>query len=129
MPKSSDGGGRSPELPAQFYTRFLVPIEPVSSWCLISHSQYKLGGKALHTIRKTRRHHTPTWRRAQNAVCLNGAGHDSDGPNAASSDASNHNFRTLMIGGPVVCFGYWRRRRPGNRVGRPRGGDENARQD
>src|SRR5215472_15753774 len=44
-----DGDRRSPELlTAQFYTRFLVPIEPVSSWCLISHSQYKLGGKALH---------------------------------------------------------------------------------
>src|SRR5262249_15732876 len=44
-----DGGRRSPELlTAQFYTRFSVPIEPVSSWCLISHSQYKLGGEALH---------------------------------------------------------------------------------
>src|SRR5262249_27685975 len=94
-------GRRRPENPRAFrrilYTRFLVPIEPVSSWCLISHSQYKLGGKALHTIRKTRRCHTPTWRRAQNAVCLNGAGHDGDV--AASSDASNHNFRTLMLAG------------------------------
>jgi hypothetical protein len=71
---------------------------------LFSHSQYKSGGKALHTIRKTRRCHTPTWRRAQNAVCLNGAGHDGDGPNAASSDASNHNFRTLMIGGRWSAF-------------------------
>ena len=62
---------------------------------LISHSQYKLGGKALHTIRRTRRCHTPIWRRAQNAVCLNGVGHDGDGYNAASSDASN--FRTLML--------------------------------
>src|SRR5215467_9216391 len=26
---------------------FLVAIEPVSSWCLISRSQYKLGGEAL----------------------------------------------------------------------------------
>jgi hypothetical protein len=44
-----DGGRRPPEpLTAQFNTRFLVPIEPVSSWCLISLSQYKLGGKALH---------------------------------------------------------------------------------
>jgi len=42
---------------------------------------------------------TPIWRRAQNAVCLNGVGHDGDGPNAASSDASNHNFRTLIGGG------------------------------
>src|SRR5215472_19026969 len=66
---------------------------------LISHSQYKLGGKALHTIRRTRRCHPPTWRRAQNAVCLNGVGHDGDGHNAASSDVSNHNFRTLMLAG------------------------------
>ena len=36
---------------------------------------------------------TPTWRRAQNAVCLNGVGHDGDSPNAGSSDA----FR---VGGP-----------------------------
>jgi hypothetical protein len=35
----------SPELSAQFYTRSLVPIEPVSSRCLISHSQYKLEEK------------------------------------------------------------------------------------
>src|SRR5262245_15348013 len=26
---------------------FWVAIEPMSSWCLISHSQYKLGGEAL----------------------------------------------------------------------------------
>src|SRR5215831_4796341 len=63
------------------------------------YSQYKLGGKALHTIRKTRRCHTPTWRRAQNAVCLNGVSHDDDRPDAASSDASNHTFRTLMLAG------------------------------
>jgi hypothetical protein len=75
------------------------------------------------TIRRTRRCHT-TWRRAQNAVCLNGVGHDGDGPSAASSDASNHNFRTLMLARPVVCLDCWRRRRPGNRVGRPHGGDE-----
>ena len=36
---------------------------------------------------------------SQNAVCLNGPGHDGDGPDAASSDASNHNFRTLMLAG------------------------------
>jgi hypothetical protein len=28
--------------------RFLRPMEPVSSWCLISHLQYKFGGNALH---------------------------------------------------------------------------------
>ena len=49
-----DGGRRSPEFAAQFYTRFLVPIERVPSWCLILHSQYKLEGNALHTIRKTK---------------------------------------------------------------------------
>src|SRR5262249_52720788 len=40
-----------------FYTSYFVPIEPVSLWCLISHPQYNLGGKALYTIRKTRRCH------------------------------------------------------------------------
>src|SRR5262249_33261427 len=48
---SAGGGGRRRgpgPLAGPIYTRFLVPIEPVSSWCLISHSQYKLGGKALH---------------------------------------------------------------------------------
>ena len=34
-----------------------------------------------------------------NAVCLNGVGHDGNGPNAASPDASNHNFRALMLVG------------------------------
>jgi hypothetical protein len=34
---------------------FLVPIEPVSSWCLVSRSQYKSGGEALNTIREKRR--------------------------------------------------------------------------
>ena len=45
--------------------------------------------------------HTPTWRRVQNAVCLNGVGHDGVSPNARGSDAF--------------------------RVGGPNGGDENAR--
>jgi hypothetical protein len=36
------------------------------------------------------------------AVCLNGIGHDGDGPNAASPDASNHNFRTLMLVGHLI---------------------------
>ena len=31
---------------------FLVPIEPVSSWCLVSRSQYKSGGEALNTSRE-----------------------------------------------------------------------------
>jgi hypothetical protein len=30
------------------FARFLLPIEPLSSWCLISHLQYKFGGNALH---------------------------------------------------------------------------------
>jgi hypothetical protein len=66
--------------------------------------------KALHTIRRTRRvSHTPSWRRAQNAVCLNGVGHERDAsPNAASSDACTHNFLTLMLAG------RWRRCGPGN---------------
>ena len=52
------------------------------------------GGKALHTTRKTRRCHTHTnLAESQNAVCLNGVGHDGDSPNAGSSDA----FR---VGGP-----------------------------
>jgi len=89
-PAGGDGGRRSPEHPAQFYTqRFWFRLSQCRRGVLFSHSQYKLGGKALHTIRKTRRCHTPTWRRAQNAVCPNGVGHDGDGPNAASSDASN----------------------------------------
>src|SRR5262249_8291090 len=51
-----DGGGRSPELPAQFYTqRFWFRLSQCHRGVLFSHSQYKLGGKALHTIRKTRR--------------------------------------------------------------------------
>ena len=79
--------------------RFWFRLSQCHRGVLFSHSQYKLGGKALHTIRKTRRCHTPTWRRAQNAVCPNGVGHGGDGPNAASSDASNHNFRTLMLAG------------------------------
>ena len=36
---------------------------------------------------------------SQNAVCLNGAGHDGDSPDATSSDASTHNFWTLMLAG------------------------------
>src|SRR5215831_1544151 len=43
---------------------FLVAIEPMSSWCLISRSQYKLGGEAL-SIPRRRRRHTLTERRAQ----------------------------------------------------------------
>ena len=46
--------------------------------------------------------YTAISRRAQNAVLLNGVGYGGDGHNAASSDASNHNFRTLMLPGPVV---------------------------
>jgi hypothetical protein len=37
--------------------------------------------------------------RAQNAVLLNGLGHDDDSPNDASYDTSNHNFQTLMLAG------------------------------
>src|SRR5262249_12501056 len=47
-----DGGRTSPEFPAQFYTRFLVRLSQCHRGVLISHSQYKLGGNALHTIRK-----------------------------------------------------------------------------
>jgi ABC transporter substrate binding protein len=54
-------------------------------------------------MRKTRRCHTPTWRRAQNAVCPNGVGHDGDGPNAPSSDASN---LILTSYGASVADGY-----------------------
>src|SRR5262245_53560891 len=50
------------------------------------------------TIRKTRRCHTPTWRRAQNAALLNGVGYDGDN-NDASCDAFNHNLWTLMLPG------------------------------
>src|SRR5262249_50734111 len=32
-----------------------------------------------------------------NAVWLNGVGHDGDGPNAASPDASTHNFRAVTL--------------------------------
>jgi hypothetical protein len=47
--------------------------------------------------------HTPIRRRVQNAVCLNGVGHDGDdNSSAASSDASAHNFLTLMVAGPVA---------------------------
>ena len=105
------GGHAAPELSgAILYTTILVRLSQCHRGVLFSHSQYKLGGKALHTIRKTRRCHTPAWRRAQNAVCPNGVGHDGDGPNVASSDASNHNLRTLILacGG---LLGWWRRRR------------------
>jgi hypothetical protein len=53
-----------------FMHEIFVPLSQCHRGVLISHSQYKLGGKALHTIRKTRRCDTPTWRRAQNAVLL-----------------------------------------------------------
>jgi hypothetical protein len=36
---------------------------------------------------------------SQNAVWLNGAGHDGDSPDATSSDASTHNFWTMMLAG------------------------------
>ena len=46
--------------------------------------------------------HTTSWRRALNAVCLNGVGHERDAsPNAANSDACIH--RTLMSAG-IVYF-------------------------
>jgi hypothetical protein len=100
-----EGGRRSPEFLTQFYTRdFWFRLSQCHRGVLISHSQYKLGGKAFRTIRKTRRCHTPTWRRVQHAVLLNGVGHHSDGHNAASSDASNRNFRTLMLPSRLVYF-------------------------
>jgi hypothetical protein len=79
----------------------LVPIEPVSSWCPCSRAlntnweeklsiQFGRQGGVTHQF----------WRRAPNAVCLNGVGHDGDdSPNAASSDASTYNFLTLMLAG------------------------------
>jgi hypothetical protein len=56
--------------------------------------------------------HTNLARRAQNAVCVNGVGHDGDSPNDASYDVSDHTFRTLMLAGrssqnenpAQVCF-------------------------
>ena len=96
-----DGGRRSPELlTAQLYTRFF--------WFRLSQCHRGVLSRTLNTnweeklsitIRKTGRCHTPTWRRVQNAVCLNGVGHDGDSPNDASYDVSNHTFRTLMLAG------------------------------
>ena len=68
---------------------FWFRLSELPSWCLISHSQYKLGGNALHTIRKTRRWSHTNLAESPNAVCLNGVCHDGDGPNAASPDASS----------------------------------------
>ena len=62
-----------------------------------------MGGKALHTIRRTRRCHAPTWRRAKDAVLLNGVGHGGDS-NDASYDAFNHNFLNLMLVGRCAAL-------------------------
>jgi hypothetical protein len=43
--------------------------------------------RSSYKIHKKRTCHIPAWRSAQNAVCLNGVGHDRDRPNAGSSDA------------------------------------------
>jgi hypothetical protein len=56
----------------------LVPVEPVSSWCPISRSQYNWEEEVSHQLKGEPR----------NAVCLDGIHHDDDSPNAASSDAA-----------------------------------------
>jgi hypothetical protein len=53
-------GGRTARAPylallSQSTHDFLVPIEPVSSWCLVSRSQYKSGGEALNTTREKKK--------------------------------------------------------------------------
>jgi hypothetical protein len=61
---------------ANLHTIWLVPVEPVSSWCPISRSQYNWEEEV--SLKGEPR----------NAVCLDGIGHDDDSPNAASSDAA-----------------------------------------
>jgi hypothetical protein len=84
----SAGGNSSPELLAQFYIRdFWFRLSQCHCGVLYRTLNTNWEEKLSITIRKTRRCHTPTWRRAQNAVCLNGVGHDGDSPNAGGSDA------------------------------------------
>jgi hypothetical protein len=57
---------------------------------------YSGSGKArgLTTLHRQRRFHSSAI-----SPCLSGVGHDRDGPNVVSSDASNPNFRTLRLPG------------------------------
>jgi hypothetical protein len=83
-PRDERAGGRcGPHPPyltllCQSTHNLLVPVEPVSSWCPISRSQYNWEEEVSHQLKGELR----------NAVCLDGIGHDDDSPNAASSDAA-----------------------------------------
>ena len=83
--------------PTQFLARFLLPIERDCHRGALSHLQY--------AIRRKRSPQLGVWRRAPNAVYLDGVGYNGDSRNASSSDAFRVAARmeTIAWAGSMLC--------------------------